>query len=379
MMRLKIRLDGEPLAHTFVTHTPDFANPTVVLTDAKGTAAIKGVKPTDKIDVVVHAHNLAVRMLDGTRPGVVELSLRFRNKSDGDVCNITTADKNHFEHFVIMDRCYQVYETIFRPIPPFTGTSRRRFPYGGSGKEPHELKRALEVDCRFPEKVSPGRLPWVQPQSIITSVPLMHLKPQSVDKRLFGTANRKPTSIPHEYAHAMHFASMPRRARVELALRYGAWIAKELLAGRSGTHRTDLSTAPLIAFVESIGIFSQRFWLFATEVEPELRGPALRKAFVSDELSDTPSLAGLLPNYKRVATRTARGKIEPRLTGQKVEGAVYGAIFLDFANRTSLSNALNLYLRCHGFSYGDYASFASKQRSGAYRNHLRAVGKTWQM
>lgn len=379
MIRAQIKLAGAPLRHTFVSHTPAFENPQVALTDDQGFVRFHGVPSTARIDIVVHAQNLAVRMLSGSSPGVTELSLRFRNRSNNSVCNITAADKTRFETFKVMDRCYEVYETIFRPIPPFTSRGRRQYPFGGSKQEMHELKRSPSIDCRFPEEEVTGKLPWVQPHSLLTGVPLMHLKSQRVDARLFGSPRRKATSIPHEFAHAIHFASMPARTRVELAARYGFWIAKELLAGRSGTHRTEKSTAPLIAFVESFGIFAQRFWFYATEVEPELSGAALRTAFVEDELSASPSLARVLPGYKRIADVGPGSAIKPRLTGSKIEGAVYGAVFLDFARRTNLSTAVNLYLRCRGFSFDDYADFGRKQRNGAFRRDLAAVEKTWKM
>lgn len=380
MMRVQVKLDGAPLRHTFVSYTPDFEDPRVTMTDDDGVAGIEGVKPTDKINIYVHAQNLAIRMLDGTNPSVAELSIRFKNKTDGAVLNITPRDKTRFEHFVIMDRCYDVYETVFRPIAPFSRSSRRAFPFGGSNLSAHELKRKSKVDCRFPEDLAPGKLPWVQPQSLLTGVPLLHLKSQATDARLFGSPARKATFIPHEYAHAIHFASLSKFDRLELALRYGAWIVQELVSGRSGTHRTDKATDPLIAFVESFGIFSQRFWFFAKEARPDLKGSALRAAFVEDELSGSPALKPILgkKSYTPIATRRD-GAIRPELTGASVEGAVYGAIFLDFASRTSLATAVNLFVRCGAFNFDGYAKYAAKQLDGRYRKDIAAAGKAWKM
>lgn len=378
-MQVTVQLDGAPLRHTFVSYTPDFENARIALTDGDGVATIDGVKRGDKVNVIVHAHNLAIRMLDGTNPNVAELSLRFRNKSDGATLNITPADENHYDHFVIMDRCYDVYETVFRPIPPFSSRSRQEYPYGRAKHAADEHKRTPSVDCRFPEVIAPGKLPWVQPQSVLTGVPLMHLKPQSADARLFGSPKRKATFIPHEFAHAIHFATLPTLARIELALRYGTWIVKELVQGRSGTHRTDKATHPLVAYVESLGIFSQRFWFFAKEARPDLTGPKLRAAFVEDELSGSPALAKILSGYEPIATRTSTGAIKPNLTGQKTEGAVYGAIFLDFASRTNLATAVNLFIRCGGFDFADYARYAARQRDGKHRKDIAAVAKTWKM
>jgi len=56
-----------------------------------------------------------------------------------------------------------------------------------------------------------------------------------------------------------------------------------------------------------------------------------------------------------------------------------GPTILDFASRTSLATAVNLYLRCGEFAVGGYLSFAGKQRKGAFRSDLRAVKKTWKL
>lgn len=317
-------------------------------------------------------------MLDGETTSTAEKSIRFRNRLSGSTLKISARDEYH-DYFVIMQRCYDVYSVVFRQIPPFNGSSRRDYPWAGSTKEIHELKRDPAVDCRFPETVAPGKLPWVQPQSVMGGRPLMRLKAQKVDRRLFGTSTRPATTIPHEFAHAVHFAMLSGAQRWKLAAKYGIWIVTELATGNSGTHRTDKKTAPLIAYTESIGIFAQRFYLFATEVRPDLAGASLRGAFVTDELSDEPSLEKLLPGYVKIATRRPDGSIKPHLTGTSTEGAVYGAIFLDLAARTSLADAINFYLRCGGSDFDDYASYVWKQRDGKLRDRMVAVAKTWKM
>lgn len=378
MFDVKVTLDGTPLRYTFVSHQSDFQDATIALTDGDGMARFPNVKSTATIDVVVHAQNLAVRMLDGTTASTVEKSLRFRNKKTGSRLNISRRDAS-FEFYDIMARCYETYETVFRPIAPFNGVSRRQFPFGGSKNEPHELKRKPAVDCRYPEKIAPGKLPWVQPQSVTGGRPLMHVKPQTTDSRLFGTATKPATTIPHEFSHAVHFALLSGVQRWLLAAKYGLWIAGELANGNAGTHRTDKRTAPLIAYVEAIGIFSQRFFVFATEVRDDLKGAALRAAFVADELSDEPSLRNHLPGYVQIATRSSAGTIKPRLRGRSTEGAVYGALFLDLASRTSLADVVNLYLRCGATDVGGFLKYAEHQRRGALRNDLAAVTKTWKL
>lgn len=378
MLQVRVELDRRPLRYTFVSYRPDFGDPVVAMSDGDGMVGFGSASPNARLDIVVHAHNLAVRMLDGTSPAISEVALRFRDKTDGDTLNISPRNEKQFEHYVIMDRCYRVYETVFRPVAPFSGPSRRVFPFGGASDPAHVHRREPRVDCRFPEILVPGKLPWVQPQSITAGVPLMHLKGPDQDPRLFGARDRPATTIAHEYAHALHFSLLPRLARWELAAKYALWIGRELANGRSGTHRTDKQTSSLIAFIEAIGIFSQRFWLFATEIEPDLSGHRLRTAFVDDELSAAPRLADLMPGYVPIATRTARG-VRPHLRGSSTEGAVYGAIFLDFADRTDLATSVNTYLRSRAFTAQSWMDHTAEQRKGRFAGAVDAVRATWRL
>ncbi|MEM7095706.1 MAG: hypothetical protein AAF567_22080 [Actinomycetota bacterium] len=379
MLRIKVTLDRAPLRYTFVSHRPDHGDPMIVMTDASGVAAFPKVNNRAKIDVVVHAHNLAVRMLDGGDPGVREIALRFRNKGDGATANISPKNKEQFPHYQIMDRCYEVYDTVFASIAPFSGSSRGIYPHGGKDKAAAWHRRNAKVDCRYPESLMPGKLPWVQPQSITTGVPLMHLKSPAQDKKLFGTPKRPATTVPHEYAHALHFCQLSGLKRWELAAKYALWIGKELANGRSGTHRTDKKTSPLIAYIESIGIFAQRYWLYATEVETGLTGSELRAAFVDDELSNSPALADVMPGYCPIATRSATGAVKPTLRGSSTEGAVYGAIFLDFADRTRLSTSVNTYMKCGSFTPNGWINHTSKLRKGRYADDVDVVRKRWRL
>lgn len=378
MLRVTVELDRSPLRHAFVSHQPDFGDPIVAMTDTDGVATFPTLRRSDEIDVIVHAHNLAVRMLDGTSPAVSEVALRFRNKTHGDTLNISPRNKKQFHHYVIMQRCYEVYETVFRPIAPFAGPSRGVYPFGGAKEPAYEHRRNPRVDCRFPETLMPGKLPWVQPQSVTSGRPLMHLKGPTQDARLLGNRRRPATTVAHEYAHALHFSLLPKLKRWELAAKYAIWIGKELANGRSGTHRTNKKTSPLIAYIEAIGIFSQRFWLYATEVEPDLTGRELRAAFVDDELGPSPALADLMPGYVPIATRTARG-IRPKLRGASTEGAVYGAIFLDFADRTDLATAANTYLRSGAFTAGSWVDHAATIRKHRFAADVGAVESTWRL
>ena len=376
-MRLQVTLDNRPLRHTYVSWDPEFGNPVVAVTDGDGRAELRGVDRSARIEVRVHARNPAIRMLDGTALFGQEIGMRFRNATDRSVLKINGRHKVA-PHFRIMDTCYDVYETVFRPVPPFTSSSRRAYPFGGRQNDAaDELARRAPASCRFPESIMPSKVAWVNPHEAFTGSPLMYLKSQKSDARLFGTAKRKATLIPHEFAHTVHFGSLSLVRRKELAGRYMAWILGEVTSGRSGTHRTDKATDPLVAFVESIGIFSQRFYFFAKEVRPDLQGATLRKAFVDDELSEDRALARVLPGAEAVGVRSADGKVAAHLTGANVEGAVYGAIFIDLGSRIGLHRVVSMFLRSGALDVDDFARHVRKQNKGKYAKDMRAVAKTW--
>lgn len=377
-MRVQVTLDSRPLRYTYVSWDPEFGVPVVALTDGNGQAELRGVDRDERIEIRVHARNPAIRMLDGTALFGQEIGMRFRNATDKSTLKIDGRHKVA-GHFRIMDRCYDVYETVFRPIAPFTSKARQAYPFGGRQADPAtELAAKAPASCRYPEKIMPSKVAWVHPHESFTGSPLMYLKSQASDQRLFGSSKRKATLIPHEYAHVVHFGSLSEDRRSELAGRYLAWILSEVTSGRSGTHRTDKATDPLVAFVESIAIFSQRFYFFATEARPDLRGTSLRRAFVDDELGEEPALGELLRGYRQVGARAgASDKITCDLTGGDVEGAVYGALFLDLGGRIGLHRAVNLFLRSEALDVDGFAKFASRQSSGKYRRDVRAVAKTW--
>ena len=101
MIRLQVKLAGRPLRHTFVSYTPAFSEPEIRLTDDEGHVRFD-LRPTARIDLVVHAQNVAVRMLDARYPGVSEPTRTFRDRGDGDVCQIRSNEKA-FDHFAVMD------------------------------------------------------------------------------------------------------------------------------------------------------------------------------------------------------------------------------------------------------------------------------------
>jgi hypothetical protein len=340
-----VNLRGRPLRRTYVSHFDFFRVPQTVFvrTNEAGQATIASAVSTSQIKVRVHAQNAVVRVLDGSFPISVEVSQEFTVSHGGTININTTAEQQ--DHFRIMASCLDVYDTVWRQFRPFNQPSRGAFPFGRGGTVAQDRERLPRIEVVYPDN-SPATLAFVEPVSLTTGHPLIHLKHRSLDPRLFGTTTppMDPTLIPHELAHALYFAIMPATTRASVEAQYLAWITSRVAAGLRPFHNTATATTPFVAWVEALGIFSERFFFFARRQTPPLTDVQLRQAFFRDELSATPLLQSTaLTGYSQVATLNGSG-VEPALTGDNVEGAVYGAIFVDLARRAGLRESVGQYM-----------------------------------
>jgi hypothetical protein len=134
-----------------------------------------------------------------------------------------------------------------------------------------------------------------------------------------------------------------------------------------------------VAWIESLGVFSERFFFFSLRHSPPLTGVALRQAFFRDELSKTPLLQTTnLTGYSQVGTLDAAGNVVPGLSADNVEGAVYGAIFLDFARRVGLREAVGRYLNSADDSvlqFDDFRNLIINETD--FDNDIIQVANTW--
>ncbi|MGD6980998.1 hypothetical protein [Citricoccus sp. CH26A] len=134
-----------------------------------------------------------------------------------------------------------------------------------------------------------------------------------------------------------------------------------------------------MAFLEAVGIFSERFFFFAKRVEPDLRGEDLRRAFFRNELSKTRALPEVLINDCPAAGRRTRTGVAPALTRASVEGAVYGAIYLDFASRVGLREAVGLVLDSNAASFSELQTYIHGRGNPQWTNAIDEVETTWEM
>ena len=375
-----VNLRGRPLRRTYVSHYDFFRIPQTVFvrTDESGRATIGSAVSTSQITVRVHAQNAVVRVLDGNFPIPVEVSQTF-NVSNGGSININT-DAEQQDHFRVMDSCLTVYDTVWRQFRPFNRASRGPFPFGIGGSVVQDRERLPRVDVVYPDN-SPATLAFVEPVSLTTGYPLIHIKHKSLDDRLFGVANAPTvdaTLIPHELAHALYFALMPPATRASVEGQYLAWITSQLAGGLPPFHNTNIATTPFVAWIEALGLFSERFFFFATRRNPPLTGVDLRQAFFRDELSAAPLLETTgLTGYRAVGKLNGN-TVVPALTGDNVEGAVYGAIFVDLARRRGLREAVGLYIGSSDNSVLSFDAFRNLVINETdFDGDIIAVANTW--
>lgn len=398
-----VTLRGVPLRRTYVSHFDFFRVPQTLFfrTNEAGqvTVANAGLAnvtadptgPSGTITVTVRAQNSVVRVLDGNFPIPVEVTQNF-TVTNGAAININTNAEQQ-DHFRIMDSCLVAYDAVFRQFNPFNRQGRQAFPFGQAATVAATRDRLPRIEVVYPDN-SPSTLAFVEPVSLGTGFPLIHIKHKSTDRRLFGvpdpvadptapipagTPDTDPTLIPHELAHALYFSLMPATTRASVEAQYLGWIISRVASGLPPFHNTTLATTPFVAWIESLGIFSERFFFFSLRRTPPLTGVPLRQAFFRDELSAAPLLQRTnLTGYSQVGNLNAARNVVPALTGDNVEGALYGAIFLDFARRVGLREAVGRYLNSSDDSvlvFDDFRNLIINETD--FDNDITQVANTW--
>jgi hypothetical protein len=323
---------------------------------------------------------------------------------DGGTINIDTNAVRQ-DHFRIVDLCRDAYEHVFKMFPPFNKPGRGNFPFGRVPSIQATRNKFHRIDVVYPDQTPFAKLAFVEPVSAASGGPLIHIKHKAFDpgggvvpdRRLFGVPDpvpdpafpipatvlpTEPTLIPHELAHALYFALMSTGTRASAELQYLQWIIGQVAAGQSPFHNTDVQTIPFVAWIECLGLLSERLFVFRRRHTPALTGMALCSGFINDELSGTPMLASYFaPGYVQVGSLNASGGIVPAsgLTGDNVEGALYGGIFLDYGKRTSLAVAVGEYLsssRHNVLKFDEFSPYIASVNTN-HANELAHAATTW--
>jgi hypothetical protein len=377
-----VTIDGQPLRRAFVEHLAPFwfGSLGFDLTDSNGRFSFDSVFLSNQVDVKIHCQNSVIRVVDGDVFNVPPISFTT-TVTNGATINITTK----IDNYRILNSCLDVYDTVWRQFRPYNRVSRGSFPLGRKSNLRNTFSSNKRLELSYPDNF-PSQLAFVEPSGLSNNgFPIAHIKHRTIDGRLFGegdavSPNHDASLLPHELGHVFHFAAMSTGIRFEVETAYLAYLAGALVNGTL-FHDVDVVTSPLVAYIEASGIFSERFFFFKKLVRPDLNGVNLRSAFLQDELSASPSLPGVLTDsYIQVGTRGANGAITPLVpTGDNVEGSIYGAIYLDFASRVGLREAVGLVLDSNATTFDEFRLYILGRNNNQLTAAINAVRQTWNL
>ena len=214
-----------------------------------------------------------------------------------------------------------------------------------------------------------------------------------------------PTLIPHEISHARHFAMLTESQRGRAQDKYAEFIITSPLTGIGPFHSFHALTTPEVAYIEAGGIYGENFIEFmrarqpgnSTLVQPKEITEAIQAEFVLAEWGrlTTPSAiasraAAIIPFAGRLRgsfrgpspsralpiVRCNRLWVRPTVTGGAVEGAVYAAVFVDFAASVGLDFAASSYFAANAITFGEYRTYINSNHP-EHAQTLDTVRKFW--
>ncbi|MET1111408.1 MAG: hypothetical protein ABWX67_07785 [Allosphingosinicella sp.] len=372
-----VKIRGQPLKRAFVERIGWFGLDPAPITLTGETGKFKfdaGLE--DRIEVRVHCRNSVMSVLDG------QLSLMpvsFVGKvRNGEVLRIT---KQH-DHFEIANTCLDVYDTVWRQFAPYRKSGRDAFPMWTGGTARLSFSHRQRLELSYPDQMF-QELAFVEPSALTSGLPFTHIKEKSLDPRLFGDRDeegklRDPSLLPHELGHVFHFAALSQDVRSRVQNGYLDWLTSRIGSG-DFTHGITKKTIPLVAYVEAAGMFSERFYFFRKRVEPKLIGDELYRAFVIDELSAEPRLAGVLRDTYTPIAQTENLAIVPKIRkGNNVEGALYGALYLQLGRRIGLKQVVEHILKSDATTFDEFRHFMNR-RYPAHKDDIESTALNWDL
>ncbi|KAK5691108.1 hypothetical protein LTR97_011760 [Elasticomyces elasticus] len=293
---------------------------------------------------------------------------------DGVNLNIRTAAQS-VVHFRILALAMKNYEEVHRQCAP---SKTSDFPLGKLRDLRATRDQARRIEIVYPDDLVIVRhLSFVEPKQLSIGYPLIHI----VNDCLSGNTDHNPSLIPSELAQALHFSHLTEDARGRITSQYFQFITLARgNGGHVGIYNLTKHTTPLVAYLEAINHFSQRYSKFSASQYDHTAGPDKRRAFVEAEIES--NHYWLDKGHVGILSRT---NVQPsagsETRGGDNEGAVYGAIFLDYAHRTTLKDAVDAYHLSKALSFGEYKTWIETHRPAhaKFANHIRAVAETWDM
>jgi len=368
--------NGNALHRTFVEHIFKPTNTSLGFyrTDDNGSFTIDGGL-ANRVDIRIHARNSVVKMLDGENlnlPVAIE-----RRVGNGDNINITTSGERE-SFFRLQNVIIDVYDRVWRQFLPYSRAHRSEYPAGKKNTHRETFASNQRIELSFPDRFNPQTISrsWVEPAGLLNaSLPLMHIR--NTPTEVFSTPEHAWSLLAHETGHAMHFTALSLQKRIEIEVDYAAYIAN---VGNT-PHDFDVASTPFVAFIEAIGIFSERFFYFTVFVSPALRGRALQRAFTNDELNERNLRnQNMGSEYKPIGTGSGNTFAPTSgLRGSNMEGAVYAAIYVDFAQRVGLSTAINYIFNSQATTFDEYRSHIIGRNIAEHTTAINAVRRRWGM
>ncbi len=373
-INVTINVRGRPARRVYVEHLAFGVPIGTYITDDRGrvrdNAGDLGIDSlTANCDIRILGQNSVARILQGFPAGVGVMLWVDKACTDGVTHNLNTTAE-HEDHFRILNLAVAAYDNVHRQFKPFSGLSKPDFPLGRLSDLTQTKDQSKRIEMVFPDQL-PQPLAFSEPKSISTGYPLIHIKTNAEDPRLFGTSGRLPTIIPSELSHALHFSQFTSAGRDRITNEYVKFILTNMAGGGPGTHDIGIRTSPVVAFIEAMDHFSSRFSEFVRQGISTNTGVELRKDFFRAELA----ASSYWFTGAQVGSRTGN-VVTASFTGSDDEGAVYGAIFLDFSRRAGMLTAVNAYYQSGALTFGEYRTWILSnlpQHSAV----IDAVAQTW--
>jgi len=384
-LMVTVQVNRNPLRRAYVEHIVAGVGTAMYMTDDLGRvrdeAGNLGIDSfTRNADIRILCQNSVVKVLDGNTSLLPLAVNQDKTVVDRSVVNLNT-DTEQADHYRILNSCLNAYDVVFRQFRPFSDAPLPDFPLGRSSSLRITKDQRRRIEVSFPSQFPLGTLSFAEPKSIATSYPLIHFRR---DDRLFGTGSSRPTLIPAEMAHALHFSLFSDSNREKIQNDYIGWIASDFANGGEGKHNMGVRTSPKVAYIEALDHFSGRFSEFVRQVvsgggQQEITAQ-IRRDFLNREVSNSPVI-GVRDTGDPVATIGSGGNLIPHdlLKGTDDEGSVYGCIFVDFARRVGLRTAVNAYLRSAttgAISFGQYKTWIANNRP-EHLSELNAAQTIW--
>ncbi|HJQ85340.1 MAG TPA: FG-GAP-like repeat-containing protein [Candidatus Binatia bacterium] len=325
---------GTPLRRMSVSWSENFSTVSA-RTDTNGCVTVTATPGWDgRVGVDVHAQNPVVRVLDGGLLNLeVKQGVRFR---EGETARI--ADQSVF--YTMAEAFRTSYDTGLREFGP----------WGGAEFPNSTVRTSKNVIAASVHDLSPAAVAWTEPAAVGSDFPLIHYKGDTVD-----------STVPHELGHALHFGEISLATRQRAETEYLGWLAANLT---DPFHCTAKRTNRIVAYIEAFGLFAERYP--GTTTVDGATG-ARRHAHFYDDAENV--LQGSLDT-----NCDGSGDDLHALTGDDVEGAVFGVLFWKFARHPAvgLDYAVSRYVDCQSLTLQEYGTCV-RDREGAGSTIFRAL------